>query len=351
MNSAQTNVSAPAFKRRTRRKAVQIDTGAVMKMTPLREGIKMPLVIEPNHEQVDLIYWLQNNKEEWYKLWLDHGAVLFRGFGVDTIEKVDAFAGCTIDEVFKENTEHQPVSDSGSVQVPVEYAKDSHLLWHNENTFNLHWPTRAIFACGIPAETGGETPLVDARVMYDAIDPEIVDMFATKGVMYVRSYGVNDYVGLSWKKVFNTEDKKVVEAKCIEQKMEFEWLDNDTLITRSRRPGVLQHPETGHWCWINQAQHWHFSCLTKQTQEAISKLYKEAEYPRNCYFGDGSRIDDEVMAHILQKYREHEVVFPWQQGDVALVDNRSVAHARNPYTGERKIFVCFGDMSEFTTQI
>lgn len=335
------------FNRQPRRQKVQINSGSVMKMTPLTDSGKMPLLIEANQKQVDLMYWLQNNRHEWYPKWLDNGALLFRGFNIDSIEKVDEFASHTIDTVFKDNSEHQPVSKSGSVQVPVEYSKDSHLLWHNENTFNLSWPTKAIFACAQPAAQGGETPLVDSRVIYQAIDRNIVDMFAKKGVMYVRTYDEKDVVGLGWHTIFRTKDRAEVEEKCRQQGIEFEWLANGKLVTRSRRPGVLKHPETSEWCWINQAQHWHFYCLAKETQAAIRQLYKETEFPRNCYFGDGSRIEDAVMAHILDKYRENEVVFPWHKGDIALVDNRSVAHSRKPYQGERKILVCFGDMATF----
>jgi hypothetical protein len=35
------------------------------------------------------------------------------------------------------------------------------------------------------------------------------------------------------------------------------------------------------------------------------------------------------------------VIFPWAQGDVVAIDNRSVAHGRMPYRGEREIVVAW----------
>ena len=50
---------------------------------------------------------------------------------------------------------------------------------------------------------------------------------------------------------------------------------------------------------------------------------------------------------ILDVYRGLEVVFPWQAGDVMLVDNVATAHGRNPYQGERKLLVALGQMTSF----
>lgn len=307
-----------------------------------------PLIVTPKSESVDLIQWLSSNLEQIEKQLYQQGAILFRGFKLGTVDKVSRFSDVVMSSVFTENTEHQPVSIKGDVQIPVEYAKDRFLLWHNENTFNLNWPMRAIFACAQPATQGGETPIVDSRAIYNQLDKDIRQAFIDKQVMYVRKYGPGDHVGLGWKTIFKTDDKKQAEQACLEQGMSFEWLPGEHLLTKAVRPAVIQHPVTGDWSWFNQAQHWHFSCLPEQTQEAFRKIFDdEKDYPRNCYFGDGSKIPDSTMNNILDLYRENHVEFPWQQGDLLLVDNILKAHARNAFEGERKILVCFGDMGSF----
>lgn len=37
--------------------------------------------------------------------------------------------------------------------------------------------------------------------------------------------------------------------------------------------------------------------------------------------------------------------FPWQAGDIAILDNMLISHARDPFTGPRKILVTMGDMA------
>ncbi|MNF05587.1 Taurine catabolism dioxygenase TauD, TfdA family [compost metagenome] len=40
---------------------------------------------------------------------------------------------------------------------------------------------------------------------------------------------------------------------------------------------------------------------------------------------------------------ECEVVFPWRTGDVLMLDNMLTAHARKPFSGERKVVVAMAE--------
>jgi len=336
------------FKKQASRRTVAKETLSHVSFENLFESATSPLLIQPAVSDICIHEWAQRNRSEIDKLLLRHGAILFRGFLLANVDGVSSFSKVVMDSVFKENTEHQRVNETGDVQTPIEYTKSDFLLWHNENTFNLCWPKKAIFACAQPSLKGGQTPLVDSRVIYQQMLPYIRQEFADKQVMYVRNYGPEDRIGLGWKTIFGTSEKSMVEAKCKEQSMDFEWRPGDKLSTYAVRPAVWQHPDSQEWSWFNQAQHWHFSCLDENTKTAIQRIYQdERDFPRNCYFGDGSVISDEKMSAVLDLYREHHVEFDWQQGDLLLVDNILKAHARNPYEGERKILVCFGEMGSF----
>jgi len=219
------------------------------------------------------------------------------------------------------------------------------LLWHNENSFNHRWPGKIFFCCVEPAQQGGETPIVDGRKVFEAIDRKIKERFIEKGVMYVRNYSRE--LGLDWQTVFQTTHKREVEERCKQNRMQLEWREGDRLQTKCVRPAVVKHPKTGELAWFNQAQHWHVSCLDPATRQSIFALFEEKDYPRNCYYGDGTQIEDEVMRAILRVYAGLEVTFSWRRGDILMLDNLLTAHGRNAFKGERKLLVAMGDMLSY----
>ncbi len=306
-----------------------------------RSGQTLPLELQPATMDVDLVEWVETNRQVLDDELHRHGALLFRGFHVDTIESFERLAGTVVSDPFNDNGEHVRESVSASVYSPVFYAPDRKLLWHNENTFNHQFPLKILFCCLKPAFSGGETLIVDSRKVYEALEPRIRERFAEKGILYVRNFG--EGVGLDWRQVFRTNSRTEVEEQCRASKVDFEWKNSDRLRTSSVRPAVSRHPRTGEKTWINQAQHWHISCLDRATREASERLFAEEDLPRNCYYGDGSRINDQDMEQILRVFMSLEVVFPWQEGDVLMLDNILVAHGRNPYSGERKLLVTFGE--------
>jgi alpha-ketoglutarate-dependent taurine dioxygenase len=306
---------------------------------------RLPLVLHANHEDFDLSDWTRSNLDYLDRELSKHGAILFREFNVRSVSGFEKFAQAIGVDLFTDNGEHQRSAITESVYTPVAYPSHKQLLWHNENSFNHFWPMKLWFHCAKPAETGGETPLVDSRKVFAAMDPMIREEFLRKNVTYVRNY--MDGLGLNWQTVFRTEQKAEVEAHCRKNFFNFEWKPDGGLRTWCVRPAVLQHPRTGEMVWFNQAQHWHPACLDTETRNSLRSLYSHEDMPRDCYFGDGSPIDDAVMQEICDVYRRLEVSFPWQAGDTLMVDNLLTAHGRNQYSGERKLYVILGELASF----
>ena len=50
-----------------------------------------------------------------------------------------------------------------------------------------------------------------------------------------------------------------------------------------------------------------------------------------------------MAKHIRKAYNEEEQKINWESGDVVLLDNLFIAHGRNPFIGERKVFVAMTD--------
>lgn len=303
----------------------------------------LPFLVEAGADDPALADWCERRADMVEERLHRHGAILFRGFGVDTQEAFEGVANAVSHGLVAEGGEHERLDDDSQVYVPVTYPADRFLMWHNEDSFNPEWPRKIMFCpVRVPAE-GGETPLVDSREVFARLDPEVRDPFVEKGVIYHRTYGMG--VGRGWQEVFRTDDPAEVEAYCRAHDIEFEWRGDDALVTRQQRSAVARHPVTGEMVWFGQLQHWHPACLDPATRESLEALFDEDEMPRNCFYGDGSPIEDEVIDAISDVYRELQTDFPWKVGDVMVVDNMLAAHARNPYVGDRKLLVALGELT------
>jgi alpha-ketoglutarate-dependent taurine dioxygenase len=327
-------------------KAISLSDQLLVRTTELYPGERLPLVIQPATNNLDLEEWTKANLGFIEMKLQQHGAILFRGFDINSASVFEGFAHAICPRLFDENGEHNRGSVSGKVYTPVSYPANKLLLWHNENSFNDSWPMKIWFCCAVPAETGGETPLVDSRRVFEMLDPKIRERFIEKKVMYVRNY--KEGLGQSWQAIMRAENRADAEKFCRNNLMEFEWKEDNGLLTRCIRPAVAQHPRTGEIVWFNQAQHWHRACLDAETRESLKALYDEDDFPRNCYYGDGSVIEDSIMEEILEVYRQLEVSFPWQEKDVVMLDNLLTAHGRNPYVGKRRLYVAMGEMTSYS---
>lgn len=301
-------------------------------------------MLEPARPGIVLPDWIRHHRDELITSLHKTGGLLFRGFGVDGPESFEQLALQFVPELFAENGEHPRTAVSGNVYTPVFFPPEERLLWHNENSFNAAGPAKIWFCAVRPADRGGETPVVDSRAVYRRLPASLRRPFEEKGVMYVRTYRTG--LGLRWQDVFRTEDRAAVEARCQAEGMTYSWFGDD-LRTTCVRPAVIRHPVTGEASWFNQAQHWHMSCLSEQTRQGLRKIFEPDQMPRDCFYGDGTPIPDEVMAAILEVYTELELAFPWQAGDVMMLDNILMAHGRNPFAGERRLLVVMGEMVPF----
>ncbi|MFN3357180.1 MAG: TauD/TfdA family dioxygenase, partial [Pseudomonas sp.] len=153
-----------------------------------------------------------------------------------------------------------------------------------------------------------------------------------------------DKLDVSWRHFFKTDSREEVEARCRAAGIQWQWLDNDELQTRTHCPAVIRHPLTGARSFFNQVQLHHIYCLDADVRDDLIGLFGIDNMPRHVYYGDGTPIEDEVMELVGQLYEACAVRFDWQQGDVVLMDNMLAAHARDPFEGPRKIVVAMGDM-------
>jgi alpha-ketoglutarate-dependent taurine dioxygenase len=344
------NSEKPSFKARgiAQRKSIDVDGEKLIEQSFFDAKKKFPLVVRPAVEGVNLIAWTKNNRKFLETNLLRHGAILFRGFDVYSTDDFEAFiqtsAGQLLEYTYRSTPRKQV---SGKVYTSTEYPSDMSIPLHNENSYSRNWAMKLFFLCVTAADEQGETPIADSRRMYEQIDAEIRRQFVEKKVMYVRNYGSD--IDLPWQNVFQTESKTEVEDFCRQSGIDFEWLGGDRLRTRQICQSVAQHPRTGEFVWFNQANLFHVSSLPSEVRNALLSNFGEENLPRNVFFGDGERIEPSLIEHINNVYEREAVAFPWQKGDVLMLDNMLAAHGRNPFKGQRKIVV--GMAQPFNDQV
>jgi alpha-ketoglutarate-dependent taurine dioxygenase len=328
-----------------RRQAVASSGSGLVKRDRLRAGEKALRVMEPAVDGVDPVSWARHNRQEVEAQLLEHGALLFRNFNFQGAGRFEQFVRAFAEELLEYSYQSTPRSRvSDGIYTSTEYPAARTIPPHNEMSYARSWPMKIWFHCVARAEQGGETPVADSRKVFARIDPKVRERFIEREVMYVRNYG--DELDLPWATVFQTTKKSEVEAFCRQAGIEFEWLGRNRLRTSQVCQAALPHPRTGEWVWFNQAHLFHISSLEAEVRETLSATYREEDYPRNAYYGDGSAIEKEALDNIREAYAREAIVFPWHAGDVLMLDNMLMAHGRRPFVGARTVVVGMAQPAE-----
>lgn len=288
-----------------------------------------------------LIGWIADHRDL-FESWLaKHGAVLLRGFAIDTPEEFESVVEAVQPKLLNYVEGDSPRTKiTGKVYTSTEYPETYQISLHNELSYAHKWPRKIFFYCATPPAQGGETPIVDCRDVLQALDPQLRERFITRKVKYVNNLHGGGGVGKSWQDTFETNDKSEVVRYLSDGGVSFTWDDRGTLHTSQIREAIITHPVTGERVWFNQAEQWHPSTLDLKNRRAMTALgIKEEELPHYASFGDGGPLDEQELSEIRRLMRERAVYFPWQQRDVLVLDNVLVAHGRNPFKGPRKILV------------
>jgi hypothetical protein len=88
----------------------------------------------------------------------------------------------------------------------------------------------------------------------------------------------------------------------------------------------------------------HISNLSEEVRSALLSEFKDDETPRNAFYGDGSPIEPSILDEIRGIYRRSAVIFPWQEGDILMLDNFLASHGREPFVGPRRILVVMAEL-------
>lgn len=279
--------------------------------------------------------WINENKKVLEDKLQSSGAILFRGFPLDSAETFDEFSNAFgyPNFTYKESLSNAVrINFTERVFTANEAPKDVEIYLHHEMAQTPISPSKLFFFCKSAAENGGATPLCRSDMLFSELqkqDQTLANEFEEKGLKYTTHMPAEDDPnsgqGRSWKSTLSVESVEEGEAKLKELGYSWKWMpDNSLRATTPVLPAVVTL-KNGNKVFYNQliAAYMGWKGVRENPSSAIT-------------FGDGSHISSSSLELIASLAAEFTFDLPWQDGDVALVDNYMAMHGRKPFSGERK---------------
>ena len=317
----------------------------------------LPVFVEAHDAKLksstdEAVAWLSENYEELEDLLSVAGALFLRGFAIansaDFNKVIDLFPGTPFG--YEGGGAPRDVVE-GKVLETNKLDGSMTIRLHQEMAYLPNFPNAIAFFCQKPPETGGETIIGEMRNFSEIASKKFVDALKEKGVRYTynfrspdRKTGMEsmDLFHRTWPDAYSTNDNAEVEAICRKRGLECSWLPDGSLSTIHNAPGFVNHPRTGATVWFNSIATIAFTRTNLgEGYDEIVKAYESngLQLPVVTTHADGSELDEDEVEKLFPLLEEITVAVPWQAGDVMLVDNISVAHGRNPFTGTRNVQV------------
>lgn len=316
---------------------------------------ELPLVIEPANPNIsthDAMQLIAHHREDLKRPLLKVGGLLFRNFPITNEKDFSAFIkalglGNFVDYIGGDSPRTK-IADG--IYTSTEAPPSIKIPLHNELSFIDNFPKHIYFYCHVAPEKDGETIIGDARKISQTMHEKIKSRFKEKGLKYTsRYYHKSLLIDLinwlqpshkTWTQVFETSNKDEVERKCRQSNFAYKWNVNDWIEISQQRPATIRHPQTNEEVWFNQAHLFDFNPkLLGMWRYIGAKLFYCRKHTKmhEVSYGDLSSIPSNDIYQIMDILDKNTVSFPWQKGDVMVLDNILTMHGRATYTGKRRV--------------
>ena len=331
-----------------------------------------------------LLNYLSNHQHELKSNLANHGAILIRGYQVktpDQFQQVGFRIFPHLQNQYPGGAPRQKIAEY--VWTASELPSYLPISGHTELSYSpSDRPAYILFFCSQAAASGGETPVIDMKSILSDL-PEQLQHKCSHNRLVTKLFWVSKQKRLldvrlwewpwfscakSWKAVFNTEDRGLVEVKCRAAGRQTEWLTNGELIVSCPMQTISSHPSTKEIVWTGWFPRFHLwgACIEAYFVAKYQRKFRswlvflilflitfvqicleqfilgERKYRYlDVAFEDGSNLSVGDVYHIVKSYWENAELFSWQKGDILILDNYRMGHGRLPFTGGRRIYTAF----------
>jgi Taurine catabolism dioxygenase TauD, TfdA family len=339
------------------------------------DGVRLPFILSPPPPDAagsssivtpdDAVHFVKTHRRRIDEALDQYGAVLFRGFPLEGPKDFDTFVQSW--DGWNDLSYDRSMSfavrkrfgDSAPRICTTNEGKSGGLVFHHEQAQTPLWPSNVFFCCELPAAPGdgGATGLVSSEKVYTELQkrhPDFCRKCEEYGVRYTVYAGptqdTSKGAGRSWKSFFHVDSKDDCEHKMKAGGWTWEWgvgPSKDSQVgpdflkcTTPVLECVKVAPGTTKKCFFNQliattANALEFSKVgidgggydplkDVPTQEGIDACVR---------FGNGDQVPLSVLLEAKQICEDMSIDVQWQKGDVALISNYLMMHARRPWNG------------------
>lgn len=345
---------------------------AVTLPEPYPAGTAFPLTFSPSQAQTpvsEIVSELRHLSEtgQIRTLLNAHGAIYFQDLGLKNAEEFSKFAhafGYVPHEDIGNPVRRTVLAKN--VATANEGPNTQPVYPHNEFALSPHFPAYIFFYCDSAPDSGGETPINNSVILYRQLKekhPDFIKEVEEKGVKYQLFYvnSSRDQTASPGNSVLQAYGQHVLDTDSTEtarQKIEKEvqrlptaqwvWENQSSenplgdLRVWQHLPAVRNHPHTGQPAFFNNTVSRFLNAVDAGTLQP-PHINKDGRYQPPAFYGDGSLIPREYYDSAVEIIKRTRSLVSWKKGNVLLLDNYAVQHAREPWTGERKLLASLWD--------
>ena len=264
------------------------------------------------------------------------GAVMLRDTHIDTVEKMSEFGKLFGNTNVDMSCSAGPRKSLGrNIFTSNEAPSDKSIPPHHEMAQCENPPSYIIFFCLIPPLHGGCTPIIrssDVALKFKVMYPDLYKRLKTEGIRYLREFpsetDLTQPLGKSWKETYRVQTRAELEDVLKVRNIDWVWLENDTVQTIGPIMPIFRT-----------------DCNDEETifmAAETSLLYQKSGAKKMLMYANGEHLSKESNDAFIEigKYAyEHSTRISYCKNDVLIINNSSVMHSRDPFTGPRELAV------------